>query len=211
MPKTTRLPATQAQPKIWIDDKQGPRFDLRAFLTVSTAITCRDLGPAVSASAASVQRFGQKLTERSYKVRLGWLGKAARLVPRQETIGAAVTGFGHVLHAASALILPQPDPEPDAYPNLIRPDVAKKPDHPAYPHRRSDESTLRSIRAIITAPEPPAPVPEPRPQRRPVAKMALQSVTARMLSWLLTAAAFPIGATKALQYHLNGGDLRDWN
>ena len=158
-------PDQEIRPKIWVEGRQQPKFNLGAWARVSLTITRRNLGPLMDAGAARTHRFGQSVLQGERRPDLAWLGRAAKAVPSHQSVGALVTGAAQLLADGREIVLPAPVPEdPIAYPHLIRPDFAQHSDAPArvprprladVPPRQpaaapGDEPTLGRIRALIT-------------------------------------------------------------
>ena len=118
-------------------------------------------------------------------------------------------------------------PEPVGYPDLIRPtpaaSLATVPPQTFAPSRLADdEQTLSAIRAIMrslpeadSAGKRPAPPQGVDVQRKVVASGTFGLLFARALShqiaWSTLILALPVGLAQAKIYHLNGGDLADWD
>jgi hypothetical protein len=160
-----------SRPQIWVEGRQQPRFDFRAWAGVSLTMTRRKLGPAMSAAAARIDGFGQSVLRGEHVPNLAWAGRAQRLIPSHESVGGLVTGAAQLLAEAREVVLPAPKPaEPIAYPNLIRPNFAGRPARWPLPQpvamagepetiapppplqAQGEESTLRAIRSVIVEP-----------------------------------------------------------
>jgi len=228
-----------SRPKLWVEGSQQPKFELRAWGRVSLTMTRRRLAPAMTAGAGWTDAFAQRILRGELRPNLAWTGRAQRFIPSHQAVGAAVLGCAHMLSAAREIVQPTPPPaEAVAYPNLIRPDFsegpratrrrlaetapASSPADPATQPPPPDQSTLRTIRAVIGTPDAPADAlpsqqesPEPLPPRltqraRSAVSGLIWRAGAVTLAWGLTALIFPIGGIHAALFHLNGGDLRDW-
>ncbi len=181
----------QARPKIWVEGRQQPKFDIRAWARVSLSLSRRNLGPRMDAAAARIQRFGQSVLDGNHRPDLNWIGRAQKAVPSHQSVGAAVTGAARLLAEAREIVLPADIPEePIAYPNLIRADFAPRRPGPVRisrprlaalatpPSVKGDEPALRAIRALInegaagqtlraSSPKTAGPGPEPQPPVAP--------------------------------------------
>ena len=238
-------PDQEVRPKIWVEGRQQPKFAFAPWARVSLTITRRNLGPLMDGGAARTLRFGQSVLHGERRPDLSWMGRAAKVVPSHQSVGAFVTGSAHLLTAAREIVLPAPVPEnPIAYSNLIRPDFAQHHDAPARLPRprladipaikpapaQADETTLRSIRALIAdtdgatakpsrrakdaalpklQPQEPAP-PGPLKRLGQATTGLIWHGTVATLAWGLTVLCLPYGGVKAALFHFDGGDLRDW-
>ncbi len=211
-----------SQPKIWVDGRQKPRFDFSAYRSVSLAIARRDLKPEMVDAAQRLQHFGQSVAAGERRVNLARLGRVARLVPSHQWVGRRLLSLGRLFAEAGDLVLPPPAPEePIAYPNLIRPSFAKQPVVPQRPTPQPkpvrDEPTLHAIRSAIGTPSHRFEHEMPPPSEAAVDEAtdaASPGMLRRGMGWTLAAIcltfALPAGAIRALMFHLDGGDLRDW-
>ncbi len=197
----------EPRPKIWVEGRQQPRFDLRAWARVSLTITRRNLAPMLDDGAASTLRYGQSVLAGERRPDLGWMGRGAALVPSHQSVGNGLAAASRLLSDAREKVLPSPLPDdPIAYPNLIRPDFAQSLVPPGVapvrlPRPRladrsdklaapGDEPTLRSIRALITETAGTA-----RPDRRSADAPALQPPSPGPLQRLRRAIAGQIWRT----------------
>ena len=176
-----------ARPQIWVEGRQQPRFNLRAWAAVSLTMTRRKLAPDMSAGVARIDGFGQTILSGALRPNLAWAGRAEKLIPSHQNVGHWVTAAARLLAAAREIVLPSPQPaEPIAYPNLIRPNFTAGPARPVRPlrpqsarpaafaampeppdatgrlpvslrHPQPDEPTLRAIRSLIDDTEPTGP------------------------------------------------------
>jgi hypothetical protein len=224
-----------ARPQIWVEGRQQPRFNFRAWAGVSLTMTRRRLAPALSAGAARVEAYGRSVLRGERIPNLAWTGRAQKFIPSHESVGGFIAATGRFLADAREVVLPLPKPaEPIAYPNLIRPDFSSRPHRQAFaaaPEQppAATEPALSAIRSLIDdagddAPARPAREsvlpelarPEPAP---PTATEQIGGVLgklawgagAHVFAWGLTALAFPLGGFHATLFHLEGGDLRDWS
>lgn len=226
-----RSDATEVErPPIWIDGRQQPKFAFGPWLTVGQTMARRWVLPHLGAGSARLQALGGQIAAGRFAMSLSALGRAARLVPSRRTLGDLVTGFG--LRLADARLILDPSaatPERLAYPDLIR--VVEKPAPRAAaatispsiapdPRRRDVEPTLSAIRAVLRDLAEPVTVPQAQPhviglQTKDAKEGPLGLLFARflahMLAWGALILALPVGLGQATLFHLNGGDLADWD
>lgn len=190
-----------SRPKIWVEGRQQPPFDPRAWARVSLLLTRRALAPVLSRAATATDAFGQRVRSGALRPNLAWLGRAARFVPSHLTVGSLIIGTAALIATARETVDPTPVAAP-AYPNLIRPDFAPRTALP----RLGDpvEPTLARVRALFDAAPDPLTVDE-------TAKTPglLHHAAAASLGWSLILLALPFGAFQATLTHLTGTDLRD--
>ncbi|MEO8241260.1 MAG: hypothetical protein ABI832_03055 [bacterium] len=217
------------RPKIWVDGRQRPRFDVKAYLTVSLAISRRDLKPEVVEAADRLQAFGRSVAVGERRLNVARLGKFARIVPSHQRVGRSLQIWSRWVRAAGDLVLPQAVPEdPIAYPNLIRPSFSTRPAVPQeVPEARRppiavvkpvEEPTLHAIRSAIgptvQAVSSAPPLPDDPLLDLADLTTAEPGPLGRGMAWTLAAVmlpfALPAGAIKALMFHFDGGDLNDW-
>lgn len=169
------------RPPIWVDGRQRPPFDMKAFLRASVA----------NARAASAQGLDAGARH------------AATAAPHLPRLAAGTQS----LCAGAAGSLRGHEPEDDADTRVITavlasafPRTPAPPPAPAQPTAISDP-TLAAIRAVLRDDAALArpPVPAPRVRRGPAA---------RLLAMLSVAVLLPFGAASALYAHLAGEDLR---
>ena len=211
---------TLSRPPIWVEGRQRPRFDLTAFLHVATALARRDLVPAMDDASARLAVLGRRVQGGELRLTLP---RALRLLPPHQRVGAAILGLHGLFGTARQMIVARaPADPPVAYPGLVRRPSAPVlvVSEPAHETRSHVEPTLHAIRtAIHSLPHEPtqaAALPRPVDMVRPViattgARAHLRGGAAAGLLGLLMLFAWPGGAVRALIYHLNGGDLRDWS
>ena len=219
------------RPKIWIDGRQRPRFNLRAFGATSLGMARRGLLPEMVEAEARLAAFGQRVMAGEVSVRLDWAGRAGRVLPSHQRVGGWMSGLAGMFAGARALLVGPVEVQGDlAYPDLIGGPgspvrlraVVKAPANPL--PRAMEEPTLHAIRSAIgTAAQ------GGRPDQRGAGHAALpvkdadaaggmsQHLTRplwRAGCWamlgILLAFALPGGAIKAMLFHLDGGDLADW-
>lgn len=231
------LPRPAAQPPIWAEGRQKPRFAPVAFARVSQQQARRSLGPALVRVATALEAAAGKWLAGQWRVDVSRLGRLGRIVPSHGAIGRLVRWLALLLREAGEIVLPVPEPAPKlAYPDLLRPrpDPAypvrpQRPTRPRRPARAAaeDEPMLLSIRGLLADADPPesggvvlqfhprvestpatiAPNPAPSSAVSRLSRRALSGVLAHTL---IAVFLFP-GAIRALSLHLHGTDLRNWD
>ena len=189
------------RPKIWVEGRQRPRFDARAFATTSFGMAKRDLDPAMLEAAQRLDHLGQQVLRGKRRVNVAWAGRAARFLPSHQRVGGWVLALASLFRDARSLMLPPAaPPEALAYPDLARrterplPGVA--PDGPAVPsggpthavsarrvqaRRPETEPTLHAIRSAISDAPHDAGLDAPGGPSRP-SRIPLNVVAARDLA-----------------------------
>lgn len=220
------------RPKIWIEGQQRPRFDVRAFMNASYGMAKRDLAPAIADTVERLQGLGHLLARGEIRLNVSWAGRFAKVVPSHTRVAGWVLWLsGQFEQAQSHLVPPTKVAEDIAYPGLIRSAtvVALRqavPNVDTPPRRPTVEPTLHAIRSaisqtahdfagetIVKAPNKPVPA-DPIADDKPgwIAKVKQQASHAA--SWVvlgvLMVFALPAGAARALIFHADGGDLREW-
>lgn len=197
-----------ARPPIWATGRQRPRFDFGAFAGVALAMARRDLAPAMEDAARRLRAFGTKVEAGDIRVTGLW---AKRILPPHQPVGRAILGLAAALGDGRLLIAPQV--EPVTYPNLIRPEFGLKPAAPKRPQAAPSEPTLHAIRSALGTKTHDFALEEPRfaPLAAPSPPQGLWRAVCGALLALMMPFALAGGAARAVQYHLNGGDLRDWS
>jgi hypothetical protein len=214
------------RPRIWVDGRQRPRFDLGAFARTSLGMAKRDLAPEMAEATQRLTRFGQQVRLGEVRLTVVWAGRAARLIPSHARVGGWLLALSALIGGAHDLLVPPAPPdEALAYPDLARTMPAPAPMAPAAA-KASLEPTLHAIRSAISqtphaepdarAPSTPtdslaqsdSPAPSTLARR---AKAAVWALACQATLWLMLAFALPAGAIKAMLFHLDGGDLADWS
>ncbi|MBI1172249.1 hypothetical protein GC209_12680 [bacterium] len=201
-------------------------------------MTRRWLAPRLDRGAGTVKTLAEQIGAGRFA--MSWLGKAARHLPRRESVSEAVACLATRMSEARLLLQPPPAaPQPLAYPDLIRPapDQAAQsrpaqvqPGHASppsgpdadlaaalarKPRGLSDpDPAVQAIRAMMQA-QASAPSPLPASARflpiGPQEPTVLMRIGAHAIAWGSLTLALPIGLVQAGWYHLNGGDLKDWD
>ena len=231
--------ATQSaeRPKIWIEGRQRPRFDLKAYAATAYGMAKRDLPPEMLDAEGHLRGFGQRVVNGDLRPKLAWAGRLQRAVPSHQRVGGWLLGLADLIADSRALLVPVESADAElAYPNLIRGQQALSPLRPrpvaglrvVKSQKPAVEPTLHAIRSAIgTTPHdasldargrlPPLTAADPQPARGNgkglVANLqqSLWRAACRALLGILMGFAIPGGAVKALLYHLDGGDLADWS
>lgn len=240
MPRPSSAPhATDPErPPIWVDGSQAPKFDIRAWAVVGHGMARRWLVPHLGTASTALTVAGFRIAGAGYRINLGWMGRAERAVPSRQAVGAAVAALALRLAEAREILAPSPPPpQPLAYPNLIRtPDIQLTVGNtsPAPPAadlpQAKPEPTLDAIRAVLRSlPQDDTPLIQPARQSISLAgaiqpKAPAQSkakpgalrpilalACAHAIAWSSLTLSLPVGLVQALMFHLNGGDLADWD
>ena len=177
-----------ARPRIWVEGRQRPQFDLRAYLATSLGIARRDLAPEIHESATRLQGFAARVQRGDLRLTVAW---AQRVLPSHQRMAGWISGLARLMADSRRLIVEEEATPPPA-PATPRPPV---------------EPTLHAIRSAL------GDVPhDGHTSSRPIETEGgvLWRAAARAVLWILLAFALPAGAIKALVYHLDGGDLANW-
>jgi hypothetical protein len=231
-PENESRDATPERPPIWVDGRQQPRFDLRAWVRVGEAMARRWLVPHLGATSGHLSVLGGQIVAGRFAVNLSWLGKAERYLPSRQSVGETVIVLALRMSEARLILDPAPQaPEPLAYPDLIRARKAAQPAASAAivsppaaapPQRAEVEPTLSAIRAVLRGLPEAEPVVAPPPivqvidlpkKDAPTSRfgLLLARSLSHMIAWSTLILALPVGLTQATLFHLNGGDLTDWD
>lgn len=212
-----------SRPRIWVEGRQRPRFNLGAHARVSLALAKRDLAPEIVDAADRLSRFGDRLRRGEVRANVAWAGRAGQFLPSAARVATGVLGLSALFRTAHDLLNPvEPADTPIAYPNLIQRSAEPAPRvvlRVVEPTRI--EPTLHAIRSAIQSnphdfahegaqvPPPADPVPA-----NPVIhrfRAAILTAAGWLLLIILMAFALPMGAVRALLFHFEGGDLTDWS
>ncbi len=225
-----------ARPPIWVGGRQQPKFAVLPWVTVGHAMARLWLVPHLAAGSERLVRLGSQIDTGRFAVNLSRLGKVAHHFPSRRAVAETVTGLAMRIADARMILDPVPQmPQALPDPGMIR--TANTADSgasaatvspcPAAPSAlRSDathlEPTLSAIRAIMRSQSPAEPATAPHPRthgadlrKKEAEKGRLGQFLARGLShviaWSTLALAMPVGLVRAALFHLNGGDLADWD
>lgn len=194
-----------ARPPIWAEGSQRPKFDVLAFARVADDIARRDLAPVVSDAATRTAALGHRVLAGEWRVTAAW---GQRILPSHRRVGAAIMGAQGVLVGAASLLAPPEDATPATYATLVR----TAPPPPAVEPTFA-EPTLQAIRsALRDVPHDAGAQPQnPGPATTGATGGWLHLAASWVLLRAMMLVALPVGAVKAVLYHLDGGDLRDWS
>lgn len=221
-------PAQSAmRPKIWIEGRQRPRFDLKAYAATSFGMAKRDLAPEMLNAELRLRGLGQRVAKGELRTNWKWTGRLQRVLPSHHRVSGWILGLAEMFAESRIRLDPAEAEDAElAYPNLIRrvTDPA-----PIKPGKSDDEPTLHAIRSAIslvphnagpevrqrgtgawTIPAEPAAETDEKAGLVAVLKQWLRSVQCWVLLSVLITFALPSGAIKAMLFHLDGGDLGDW-
>jgi hypothetical protein len=207
-----QIAPSDSRPPIWVEGQQRAKLDLTAFVHVAHAMAKRDLLPTIDDAATRLQVLGEMVNAGAFELP----GKDhLTLLPSREWVAGRIKMFGNLVQDSASLIRP---PIEDAIPVPVSNPVAP-PARPAQAvsEKIQIEPTLQAIRnAILTTqhdhdvelgPEGadgPSGMAQGSDQRR--AGFKAKALLAVMMPFAWTG-----GAVRALIYHIDGGDLRDWS
>jgi hypothetical protein len=220
-------PQEAQRPKIWVEGRQRPNFDLKAYAVTAFGMAKRGLIPEMLDAEERLTRLGLRVAKGEVRFDLTWAGRLQRLVPSHQAVGRLVTGLAE-LFAGARLLLAQESAAPVSAASPRMPVAADIPQQ--RPSAVALEPTLHAIRsAISTAPHyagldqigaPNVRAAMERPVVRKEDTGTGLSARLKHLVWLaacksllgiLLVFAAPAGAIKAMMFHLDGGDLGDWS
>ena len=216
------------RPEIWVDGRQRSRFDFRAYAATSLGMAKRDLRPEMKDAEVRLTALGERILRGEMRVNAAWLRWAQPALPSHQKVGSSVLGLARTFADASRVLSPEVagDDEmahSDVYRKLGAATKAAKPVHTRPKDATAPEAIRKMKRSIPNTRALELGLPEIAPQigegdEEPARswlndrmRRAFQFGAARMLLWIMVAFALPLGAIKALMFHLNGGDLADWS
>ena len=196
---TLAKPVTRAP--IWTEGRQRPKFDLLAWASVTHAIARNALVPAIEDAAGRLDLLGQRVSTGQLRVSALW---AKRILPSHHSVGMTILALVRSLNVTKSLLVPTDPPGQPSYANVTR-----MPTPLSIAETAKLEPTLHAIRSALAAPAAGYALPKPvQPAPKPG---WAQPIVARTLLAILMLFAWPGGAVRAMLYHLDGGDLRDWS
>lgn len=227
-------PSTE-RPKIWVEGRQRPKFDIKAYGRATFGMAKRDLAPEILDAEGRLRRLGTRVHGGEARLDVARFGRLAQFVPSHQAVGGWILGLADVFAGSHAILVPPAAAEPVvAHPDLVRARVSHEKlrlrsveNRPAPP--ATEEPTLDAIRSAIGSAPHEVHLERPRswPPLRPADPAADEgnvkdgltarlrkfglSVAGRTLLGLLMAFAIPGGAVRAMLFHLDGGDLADWS
>lgn len=229
MPRPQRHTETDnvERPPIWVAGQQQPKFAFLAWIRVGQAMTRRWLAPRLTRASAWLLTVSEQIEAGRFTLLPGWLGRAQHYFPTRTAIGGAVAGVSDRMAEARLLLLPAlAQPQAPDYPDLIGAPAARVTASVGPRRHLSDtDPAVQAIRAMINAEaEPPftQPAPVTSPKTAPTMRFspieppepALPTLAMRLgahaIAWSSLALILPVGLVQATIYHLNGGDLADW-
>ncbi len=209
MPDESPRKPEPAQPRIWAEGSQKPKFQLRPFAVASLHLTRHAVAPLIARSATETARFSTRVAEGTWRVPTARLGRAERLVPSHQSVAAWIAAGARILDAAGCTAAPEALRRRDRFartaPAQPVPAMQAALVTRAEPGSE-DAATLNAIRSVLgDATVAPTPGPAARPSRLAA---SLVSATGAALGWGMTLLALPYGIARATIAHLNGEDLR---
>lgn len=105
--------APKDRPPIWINGKQRPSFDLRAYGAYSLIATRAALGPVLACASAAAGGLQARIAAGAYPINTARLGRAADNLPKRPGIAATVGGIAALLGQTGNVVCPPP-PAPES-------------------------------------------------------------------------------------------------
>ncbi len=216
-----------ARPQIWVEGRQKSRFDFRAYAVTSLGMAKRDLRPEIKDSEVRLAAFGKRVLGGEIRLNKAWAGWAEPVLPSHRSVGTWVLGLAATFAEAGHVLSPRVAGDGE----MARSDVDLKPGAPHVAAKKapagSPDAATEAIRKMkrsipntraleLGLPEIAPQIGEgdaafPRAWLPDAMRRVLRRVAGHLLLWILLAFALPVGAIKALIFHLNGGDLADWS
>ncbi len=104
-------PSPPERPPIWVNGKQRPSFDIKAYSVYSLIATRAVLGPALTGLSGSTHGLQARLLAGAYPINTERLGRAASYLPTRSAIAATVGGIADTVKDAAGVVSPPPPPE----------------------------------------------------------------------------------------------------
>jgi hypothetical protein len=98
------------RPPIWVNGRQRPSFDVKAYGAYSLIATRAALGPALTRASNATQRLQARLLAGAFPIKTERLGKVAAYLPTRSGIAATVGGIAATLQDAAKVVQPPPPP-----------------------------------------------------------------------------------------------------
>jgi len=160
-----RRPATVSQaarpsralPELWVEGSQKPRFDLRAFGSVSLALARAAASPALIWSAGMTEAGAARIARNRIGPRLAAMGRVGRALPAREGVSSGFVALAALLSAAADIAVPPPpapEPEqPDLFRSALPVHIPRRP-QPRLPDPVPSDPVVMEIRDDLAAKSP---------------------------------------------------------
>lgn len=99
---------TPERPPIWINGRQRPAFNLRAYAAYSLMVTRAGLGPVLMRASGATTAFQRRIAAGAFPVATEKLGRAAQYLPTRSGIGATIGGVAGLISQAGQIVAPPP-------------------------------------------------------------------------------------------------------
>lgn len=99
------------RPPIWVNGRQRPSFDLRAYGAYSLIATRAALGPALVRFSTATAGLQVRVAGGAYAVNTERLGRAADYLPKRSQISAGIGGVAGLVQDAARIVDPLPAQE----------------------------------------------------------------------------------------------------
>jgi hypothetical protein len=98
------------RPPIWVNGRQRPSFDVKAYGAYSLIATRAALGPALTRASDATQGLQARLLAGAFPINTERLGKVAAYLPTRSGIATTVEGIAVALKDAAEVVQPAPPP-----------------------------------------------------------------------------------------------------
>ncbi len=102
--------APNDRPPIWVNGRQRPSFDLRAYGAYSVIATRAALGPALVRVSGSATGLQAKILAGAFAIKTQRLGRAAAYLPTRPGIAATIGSLATLLQETASVVSPSPPP-----------------------------------------------------------------------------------------------------
>lgn len=209
----------EARPKIWVEGRQRPKFDVKAYVAVTIGMARRDLAPTITASEERLRELGGRVASGETRLGLAPIAALARVMPSHQATGRSILGLARVFATSHAMLVPVEMADPVA---TLRPPLRTRatPAELRLTGKRAapvaEGPKIDAVRSALRQALPElggdAEVTAAASANAgPVLGGRLHRLGSRSLLGLLMALALPGGAVRAMLFHMAGGDLADWS
>lgn len=99
---------TPDRPPIWVNGRQRPAFNWRAYGAYSLIVTRDGLGPVMARVADATAGLQGRISAGAYPINTARLGRAADYLPTRAGIATTIGGVAGVIKAAGQIVIPPP-------------------------------------------------------------------------------------------------------